>query len=303
VTQPPGTRPVPPLAKPGAERPRDGSLPQASAVRQAKSLPAGVRILWSAGIVAVIVLIWQYGPEWGPTAGHVRFLNRFDISSPRLVIEKIGNLFSGSNGAPLIWPYLGRTVESTLLGVIIGMALGVLTGVALAELPRVSQVLSPFIMLVNSTPRVALIPLVVLLVGPTESSAVVSSLLVVYFLAFYNAYEGARSVPPEVVENAHVMGASRLKMVWHIRLPQSASWCFAVLPNVISFSLVSVVTCELLVGLPGMGQLILSATSELDASLTLAVVVILSVVGVGLIGLSTLARRAVLRWEVTNFRG
>jgi NitT/TauT family transport system permease protein len=74
-------------------------------------------------------------------------------------------------------------------------------------------------------------------------------------------------------------------------------WTFAAVPNAISFGLVAVVTTELLTGVNGMGSLVLAATNNLEADLSLAVVVILSVVGLILYGGAELLRRRLLRWR------
>jgi NitT/TauT family transport system permease protein len=121
--------------------------------------------------------------------------------------------------------------------------------------------------------------------------------LVVFFLAFFNAVEGGRSVPKETIANVALMGATNLHIMRYVRLPNVINWTFAVMPNAISFGLLTVVATELITGIKGLGSLILSATSNVDASLSFAVVVLLSLLGLILYGLAVLVRRRVLRWQ------
>jgi NitT/TauT family transport system permease protein len=289
------------------EPPRAAATPPGEAHRTAprlarsKPLPAlWKRLAWQALILAAFLAIWQWGPTSDFLSAHFRFLNRFDVSSPTAVAKEISQLARGTDGVPLVWPYLAKTVEATLAGLAIGMVLGTLVGLLLSELPAVNSVLRPFILLINSAPRVALIPIVVLLVGPTIGASIISSVLIVFFLGFFNAYEGASSVPEAMLDNAWMLGARPRHRLLTLRLPQALVWAFGVLPNAISFSLVTVVTTELLTGVAGMGQLILSATSQLDAALSLALVVLLSIVGALLVFVTTVARTRVLRWETTR---
>lgn len=248
-------------------------------------------------LVALFCAIWQFAPESSFLSTRLRFLDRFSISSPIDVGVEVYRLLTGAPDVPLVWPFFLVTLQSTLVGLVIGMVAGTLVGVLLSEFPTASAILLPFVTMINSTPRVALIPIIVLITGPSAQASVVMSVLVVFFLAFFNGYEGASSVSTAMLDNAVLLGARRHQLVTTLRLPQAIVWEFGVLPNAISFSLIVVVTTELLTGVPGIGQLILNATSQLNAALSLAEVVILSVLGWFLIFLAERTRRAWLKWE------
>jgi NitT/TauT family transport system permease protein len=248
-------------------------------------------------VVVAFFLLWQFLPEWPAASNNVHFLSRFTISSPQAVAVDIWDLFRGSNGRPEVWTYLEHTVVASLLGALIGLALGVIVGVAFAAYEPLRAIFNPIVNLINSAPRVALIPIVVLLTGPTLEASIISAILVVFFLGFFNALEGASSVPQSILDNAKLMGAGSLKTVLYLRVPNALSLIFASLPNVISFSLITVVTTEILTGVTGMGALIVSSQTSLDSGLSLAVVVILAVVGAVLVYLAALARRKTIRWD------
>jgi NitT/TauT family transport system permease protein len=248
-------------------------------------------------VVIAFFLLWQYLPEWGLVSRNVGFLSRFTISSPEAVAKDIWELFRGTDGRPLVWTYLEHTVVASLLGALIGLVLGIIVGILFASSEALRAIFNPIVSLINSAPRVALIPIVVLFTGPTLQASIISAVLVVFFLAFFNALEGAQNVPQAILDNTQLLGAGRMKTILLIRLPNALSLIFAGLPNVISFALITVVTTEILTGVTGMGSLIVSSQTSLDSGLSLAVVVILAIVGAILVYLASQARKKTLQWE------
>lgn len=250
---------------------------------------------WRAVIAATFLLLWQYLPDVNWVRRQVHWMDPFFISSPSRVYRELGHLFTGSHG-PSVWPYLENTLKATLIGTVIGLGIGLAAGAILSDNPRLAQVVGPFITMMNSIPRIALIPIVVLIVGPTLKASVVSAVLVVTFIAFFNALQGGRSVPQHVLQNARLLGANRFQIMSRVRFPYVLMWTFAALPNAIAFGLLTVVTAELLTGSKGMGNLVFSATENVDATLSFAVVVILSFVGVVVVSLTEQLKRRLLHW-------
>jgi NitT/TauT family transport system permease protein len=252
-----------------------------------------------AQVVAILVagVLWEYLPTIGWFSRHFRFLDRFYISSPSAVGKTIIDLMSGANNQVSVWPYLKNTLIATVIGTLIGLLLGALFGLICSSSASLAKFAGPFVVVANSVPRVALIPIVVLLVGPTVSSSTISAVLIVFFLGFFNAFAGGRNVASDVTNSARLLGASRWAVMRYVRAPHVMIWTFAAVPNAISFGLVAVVTTELLTGVNGMGSLILTSTDNLEADLSLAVVVILSVLGLALYGGAELLKRRVLRWR------
>ena len=232
---------------------------------------------------------------WLGSRQQVHWVDPFFISSPSRVYRELGYLFTGTHG-PSVWPYLENTLKATFIGTGIGLVIGLAAGAVLSDNPRLAQVVAPFITMMNSIPRIALIPIVVLIVGPTLKASVISAVLVVTFIVFFNALQGGRSVPPHVLQNARLLGANRRQIMSRVRFPYVLMWTFAALPNAIAFGLLTVVTAELLTGSKGMGNLVFSATTNVDATLSFAVVVILSFVGVVVVSLTERVKRRLLHW-------
>jgi NitT/TauT family transport system permease protein len=277
--------------------PRTGSAPRRSSISTAADTPRrSVVLLAQLAILILLLCMWQFLPEIGWLRARSPVFDPFFVSSPQRVFERIGELATGSNGQPLVWKYLWQTLQGTLLGVAIGTALGALFGLVLSNSRRAQPILAPYITVLNAMPRIALIPIFVIIAGASLTASTLTAVAVVFFIVFYNAYAGGRSVPVEMIQNAELLGATPREVMRQIRLPYVLVWTFASLPNAISFGLVAVVTAEILMGSIGMGRLLYSSISTVDSTLTFSVVLILSAVGVILVTLSDALQRRILHW-------
>ena len=272
-----------------------GGLERADGDRVNRNSNVAVVWLTRGAIVVVALAAWQLLPQIERLRDFSPIFDPFFVSSPDLVAHRMWALAIGSHG-PYIWPYLAATLEGTLVGAAIGIAAGVAVGLVLSNNARLTEIVGPFVAALNAVPRIALIPIIVILLGPSLGASIATAVLVVFFIAFYNAFEGGRSVPRDVIDNALLLGASNMRILLHVRLPYAGAWTFAALPNALSFGLISVVTAEILTGTLGMGRLMLNALTAADAGLTFSVVVYLSVAGLTLVGLSSELRRRWLHW-------
>lgn len=245
-------------------------------------------------LVAAVLLGWQYLPTVHAVATHARFLNRFYISSPGEVASWLRRLTLGE-GTPSVWSYLYTTLYSATVGTAIGVAIGALGGLVLSESDLLAAVFRPILVFLNSIPRIALIPVIILITGPTRTSSVVNVALVVVFLVFFNAFEGGRSVRPAVLENARLLGARRHQLMLYVRAPYVIVWTFAAIPNAISFGLIVAVANELIAGVQGIGVLLYNATLNAEAGLTFALIVILATAGLILTAVASILRAVIVR--------
>lgn len=251
---------------------------------------------WQLAILAFALVAWQWLPAMPAVRRWVTLLDPFFISSPDRIAVKTWALLTGARNTEPIWPYLINTLGATLVGTVAGVFVGGLAGLVLSSNDLVDRVLRPYILAVNATPRIALIPIIVIVLGPTTKSSAASALLLVIFIVFFNAFEGGRTIPREVIDNARILGASKRETMLLVRLPYVVAWTFAALPNAISFGLVGVVTAEILTGVSGMGRLLQIAITTVDATLTFSVVLLLSVVGILLVSGTAQLRQRLLHW-------
>lgn len=280
---------------------------QLPAVEAGRTAPSGMRVrperrprrsvVTSIQIALVLgfLAFWQWVPGIPGVQSAVPFLDPYFISSPSRVIAQLWALLRGA-GTVSVWPYFFATLTSSLVGIALGALLGAVVGLLLSNSVFLSEVCRPFLVAMNAIPRIALIPIIVMICGPTQQASVVTAILIVFFIVFFNAYEGGRSVPVHVIQNVQMLGASPTQVMMRIRLRYVQAWSFAALPNAVSFGLMAVVTAEILTGAKGLGRLLLESVTTVQSSLTFAVVLILSVVGLILVvGTDALTKR-MLRW-------
>lgn len=247
-------------------------------------------------IVGAFLAAWQWLPQIPGIADRVSFLDPFFISSPRAVAQRVWGLTTGSGGTATLWDQFIFTVGSALIGTAIAVVFGTLIGLFLSNSDITERILRPLLVAVNAIPRIAIVPIVVIIVGSSARANIVTAVTVVVFLVFYNALEGGRSVSQEMIDNAGIMGASQREIMFRVRLPIVLGWVAATIPNAIAFGLIGSVTTEIFSGAPGIGQLLKAAVDTADATLTFSVVVVLTVTGVVLVAGTSALQQKLMPW-------
>jgi NitT/TauT family transport system permease protein len=257
------------------------------------------RLGWQVVIVGTFLAAWQWVPSIPGITKVSSFLDPFFISSPDGVARQVWDLVIG-HGVDPVWYQLGITVGAAIVGTAVGVIIGGVGGLLCGGNAELYEVVRPLVMALNAIPRITLVPVIVLVFGTSPSADAITAMMLVVFIVFYNAVEGARSVSPETMEFVRLLGATKTTSLLRVRGPYSAAWVFACLPNAISFGLVGAVTSELFTGSKGLGQLMITAVDTANAALTFAVVVILAIVGIILVQGVDFARRKSLSWWETK---
>jgi NitT/TauT family transport system permease protein len=251
---------------------------------------------WQVIVLAALLVGW----EWVPQLPHARdvgaFLDPFFISSPSRVAAEVRDLLTGAHDTPTIWKPLRETLQAALIGIGGGTVVGAAVGLLLSNSDMLYRVFTPFITALNAMPRIALIPIWIIILGPTENAASAAAAFLVVFSVFFNALEGARSISRETVQNARILGTGRMGIIFRVRFPYMLAWVFAALPAAVGFGLGATITTELLTGVSGLGGILSIAINSVQATLTFATVVVISVCGVTIVVLLARLRRQVLHW-------
>ncbi|HET7364559.1 MAG TPA: ABC transporter permease [Burkholderiales bacterium] len=217
----------------------------------------------------------------------------FFFGEPLKVFERIWDWFSSGT----IYAHLWVTLLETLLAFVLGTALGLAIGLWLALAPTASALLDPYIKALNSMPRVILAPIFAVWFGLDIGSKVALGVTLVFFIVFFNVYQGVREVSFTVVANARILGASDRQMLRHVYVPSAMSWVFASLHNSVGLAFVGAVVGEYLGSSRGVGYLILQAEGTFDINAVFAGIVVLTVFALLLDWLVTLAERRLLVWQ------
>ncbi len=252
-------------------------------------------VFWQIVVLAAVLGPWE-GLTRIPWFQEHTMLDPFFVSRPSLIAMKLWDWTFGAQ-AGFLWPHLASTLWATLLGFVIGSGTGFAAGLALSQYRFLNKVLSPYIVALNSTPRIAFVPLITMTFGLGLPSKVVTSWFVVFFVVFFNAYKGGTSIERELLDFCRTLGGSPRQVTRAVRVPTALAWTFTALPNAVSFALIGVVISEFVGSTTGVGYLMIVSLSTLNASEMFAALTSLSVVGVALVFAIQAIERRLLHWS------
>src|SRR6266576_4184560 len=242
-------------------------------------------------LVAVVGLaLWQFFATV-PVFGKV-LLPPFFFSNPVDVGSQIVQWFSTG----VIWKHLLITLWESILAFVIGSVGGVLVGFWFARQPRVAAVFDPYVKMVNALPRVVLAPIFTLWLGLGIWSKVALGVTLVFFIVFFNVYQGVKEVSTTVLDNGRMLGMNERQLTRHVYWPSALSWMFSSLHTSVGFAVVGAVVGEYLGTAARLSYLIQQAEGSLDVAGVFAGIVVLAAFVILIDGLVTLERR-LLVWQ------
>ena len=161
----------------------------------------------------------------------------------------------------------------------------------------VAAVADPFIKGLNSMPRVILAPIFAVWFGLGISSKVALGVTLVFFIVFFNVYQGVREVNPNVLASARMLGADRSQLMRYVYLPSAMSWVFSSLHTSVGMAFVGAVIGEYLGSSEGVGYLILQAEGVFDINTVMAGILVLTVFALILDWIVGIIERRAMRWQ------
>ena len=203
----------------------------------------------------------------------------------------------GVPGRADIYLHLGVTLLETVLAFAIGTLLGLVFGLWLALAPTASAILDPYIKAANSMPRVILAPIFALWFGLGIWSKVALAVTLVFFIVFFNVYQGVKEVSPVVLANARMLGANQRQLLRTVYLPSATSWVFSSLHTSVGLAFVGAVVGEYLGSARGVGYLILQAEGTFDVNTVFAGIVVLTAFALVLDGIVGRIETHLMKWQ------
>ncbi len=217
----------------------------------------------------------------------------FFFGKPLDVLKVIWVWFTGGK----IYPHLWTTLVETLLAFALGSLLGLIVGLWLALSPMASGLADPYIKAANAMPRVILAPIFALWFGLGITSKVALGVTLVFFIVFFNVFQGIKEVSPTVLANARMLGASRQQLLKSIYLPSATSWVFSSLHTAIGMAFVGAVVGEYLGSASGVGYLIVQAEGVFDINTVFAGILVLTAFALVLDLVVTQVEERLLVWR------
>ena len=236
--------------------------------------------------LAVLLGLWEAGSRTG-------VLDPFFFSKPSDIALQIATWLTGVT----IWEHLATTLIEAFLAFVIGTFFGIVCGLALARIELLAAVFDPYIRILNALPRVILAPIFLLWFGLGIASKVALGVSLVFFVVFFNTYQGVREVDPVILNNARMLKASDRQLLRHVYLPSAMAWIFSSLHTSIGFALVGAVVGEYMGAARGIGYLVAQAQGVFDTTGVFAGLILTSAVVLCVdLGINRV-ERYLLRWR------
>ena len=230
-----------------------------------------------------------------PIAGTI-ILPPFFFSTPVDVAARIFKWFTEGT----IWFHLGITLLEAILAFAIGCIGGVIMGFWFARKPLVAAIFDPYLKMTNALPRVILAPIFALWFGLGIWSKVVLGVTLVFFIVFFNVYQGVKEVNPVILSNARMLGMSERQLLRHVYWPSAMSWMFSSLHTSVGFAVVGAVIGEYLGASAGLGYLIQQAEGVFDVAGVFAGMVVLAAFVIIIDIIVTAIESRLLVWRPTS---
>lgn len=212
---------------------------------------------------------------------------------PSDIAVRFGELFSTG----IVWPHLEATVVETLLGFGVGVGAAFVLGVAAGMWPFFGQVVSPYVVTFQVTPRVALAPIFLTWFGFGLTSKIVMAATICFFPVFINTLAGLAAVDPDARELFRSLRASRLQEFVQLSLPTALPVVFAGLKTAMTLALIGAIVAEFVGASEGLGFLIDRFNFRLATDSAFAVILLLAIIGLALYGAMEWLDRKIVFWQ------
>ncbi|MFJ9372609.1 ABC transporter permease [Streptomyces sp. NPDC101455] len=260
--------------------------PSRFSLKHPRSRIAWIRpAVWLPLVVTLVLLagLWHWGAEQLPY-----------LLPP---LSDVGSSLSDEFGYYVhnAFVTLGEATAGLGMGFVGAFVLAVLT----SELPLVRRAVMPIAVVLNVTPLVAIAPALVVAFGFGPMPKLIITGLICFFPILINTATGLRSVPQQVLQVYRTMDASRVELLWHVRVPNALPYLFAALRIVFPLSIIGAVVAEMSASgsMGGLGTAISVASSMNQLPVVYASILVLAVMGVLLLLAVTLVERRVLHWH------
>ena len=243
-------------------------------------------IVWAArfGVLALILGVWEL-------IARLEVVDPFIISSPSRIAAMIGELWE--NGT--LFYHIGTTLWETLAGFAIAVVLGSLIALALWWSERARKILEPYIVVLNSLPKIALGPVIIIWFGTGSTAIVFMTVLVGIIVAVMNMLGGFMATDKNKITLLRSMGASKLQILTKLVIPSSLPEFIGMLKICVGMAWIGSIMGEYIVSKAGLGYLIVYGGQVFRLDLVMAATFILCILAAGMYFLVVLAEKLLIK--------
>ncbi|MFJ6899459.1 ABC transporter permease [Streptomyces hokutonensis] len=249
-------------------------------------------LVW-AGRVGLAVFVlggWQAFTAWG-------IVDPFFFGQPSGIAKRLVDLFRHGTEFGSFYSNIWTTIQEALVGFALGAVTGVVFGVALGQSRFLADVLGPYIKMVNAIPRIVLGSIFIVAFGIGVLPKILLAAVLVFFIVFFNAFQGVREVDRNILANTRVLGASQLQIIRHVTVPSALTWIIASLHSAFGFAIVGALVGEVLGAQSGLGLVIKTAQNNFDPNGVFATMLVISVIVLGAEWLISKLEHRLLSWR------
>ena len=218
-------------------------------------------------ILLSFIILWQI-------LASLNIINTFIFSSPRKILDTIISLYKNKNLFEHIWV----TVYETLISFSVATIIGSLIATILWWNNRLHKVIEPYLTILNSLPKVALGPIIIIWFGAGIKSIIFMALLISLIITIINAYEGFNNTDKNKIKLMKTFKAKKYQTFYKLILPSNFNTIISAAKINVSMSLIGVIMGEFLVSKKGIGYLILYGSQVFNLSLVISGILILCIV-------------------------
>lgn len=217
-------------------------------------------------LVLIIMLLWEYLTNKG-------IINSFIYSSPSRIIKTISELINNKN----FFIHIYTTLSEVLISFAIGNILGFIIAILLYEFNILSKVLDPFLTMLNSLPKVALGPLIIIIFGSNIKSIIIMALLINLIVSIITIFNGLSNTDEYQLKLFKTLNASKLQTLFMLIIPSSYGTIIASFKLSIAQTLVGVIMGEFLVSKKGIGYLIVYGKQVFNLNYVMTGIILLAI--------------------------
>lgn len=278
----------------GSGRAAAGTAPVDAELALRRSRAARQRRLTIYGLRLVFAVLWIGSWE---LSTRLNWVDPFFVGQPSGIVLRLWTWITDGSVLGPLWLQIAVTMEEAVLGFLVGSALGVVFGIVLGRIELLAEVLSPFIKGANAIPRVVLGGLFAIMFGLGLGGKAATAVVLVFFVVFFNAFQGVREVDRNLIANARILGADNRRLTTEIIIPSALSWILASLHISFGLAIVGAVVGELFGATAGMGQLIYNAQHTFDINGVFAGMLVLAVMALVAEALITALENRLIKWR------
>jgi sulfonate transport system permease protein len=249
-------------------------------------------LIWLARAVTLLIVLggWELFAD-------KKIIDPFFYGQPSGIYTQIKLWVEHGTAFGSLWLQIWITLKEALLGFLYGVAGGVLFGVALGQIRFLAEVLGPYIKVINALPRIVLGSIFFVAFGLGTTSKVLLASVLVFFVVFFNAFQGVREVDRNLVANARVLGASRWQVVRNVVIPSAAVWIIASLHVAFGFSIIGAIVGEFIGAQKGLGLVIANSQNNFNPDGVFGAMAIIGVIALTAEALIAQLEHRLLAWR------